>query len=299
MKVKKLEDNIRILEEELKAEKKKVGDMKKKVDDIKKQVECPVCFEVPREGSIFVCPNGHHVCQKCKRDSCPTCREAMGDRKSLVAVAVIERIPHDCKYVDCEENLALNNIAKHEKVCLHRVVDCPNYPKCDQRVPLSKLLTHLRRSDCVNMRTPLVINGSSGVANYELSTLHGFLFTPALTTLEGILKTPEMLWKAKTYLFDDHYFALNVRKSGDSWRFVIVMFESPEVSKDFNIEMEVYETRSPPETRLSAKIRCHPCSIDQTAAEMEGCGLIVHHKFMEEMILKEDRFNFTVSFSFF
>jgi len=289
-KVKQLEDNVRILEEELKAEKKKVGDMKKKVDDIKKQVECPVCFEVPREGSIFVCPNGHHVCQKCKRDSCPTCREVMGDRKSLVAIAVIERIPHDCKYVDCEENLALNNIAKHEKVCLHRVVDCPNYPKCDQRVPLSKLLTHLRRSDCVNMRTPLVINGSSGVANYELSTL---------TTLEGILKTPEMSWKAKTYLFDDHYFALNVRKSGDSWRFVIVMFESPEVSKDFNIEMEVYETRSPPETRLSAKIRCHPCSIDQTAAEMEGCGLIVHHKFMEEMILKEDRFNFTVSFSFF
>ena len=155
---------------------------------------------------------------------------------------------------------------------------------------LSKLLTHLRRSDCVNMRSPIEIYGSSGVAYYELSTL---------TTLEGILKTPEMSWKVKTYHFDGHFFALNVRKSGDSWRFVIVMFESPEVSKDFNIEMEVYETRSPPETRLSAKIRCHPCSIDQTAAEMEGCGLIVHHKFMEEMILKEERFNFTVSFSFF
>ena len=62
--VEQIEDTI--LEEELKAE-------KKKIDDMKKQIECPVCHEVPRTGPIFACPNGHLVCEKCKRESCPTC----------------------------------------------------------------------------------------------------------------------------------------------------------------------------------------------------------------------------------
>ena len=101
------------------------------------------------------------------------------------------------------------------------------------------------------------------------------------------------------YCLAGHIFALKVNKLGDSWRFVIVMFESPEVSKEFNVEIEVYRTNSPPDSRLSAMVRCHPSSIDQTAGEMEEIGLVVPHNVMEEMILYEGRFKFTVSFSFF
>ena len=78
-----------------------------------------------------------------------------------------------------------------------------------------------------------------------------------------------------------------------------MMFESKEVSKEFNVEIEVYRTNSPPDSRHSVRVRCHPISIDQTAVEMEGFGLVVPHKFMEEMVLHEGRFRFTVSFSFF
>ena len=92
--VEQIEDTI--LEEELKAE-------KKKIDDMKKQIECPVCHEVPRTGPIFACPNGHLVCEKCKRESCPTCRAVMGNYRSLLAVAVIERILHDCKNDECDD----------------------------------------------------------------------------------------------------------------------------------------------------------------------------------------------------
>ena len=48
------------------------------VGTLRKRVECPVCLEIPRSGPVFVCKNGHFVCQKCKRGgNCPTCREVM------------------------------------------------------------------------------------------------------------------------------------------------------------------------------------------------------------------------------
>ena len=89
-KVEQFEVKIGIIKEALKSEKKKVGEMKNRV-------ECPVCLEVPRKGPVFICSNGHLVCKKCKRESCPTCRVRMGDNKSLLAIAVIENILHDCK----------------------------------------------------------------------------------------------------------------------------------------------------------------------------------------------------------
>ena len=276
-KVKQLENTIVFLEEELESE-------KMRNDNMKQQIECPVCLEVPRKGPVYSCPNGHLVCQKCKRESCPTCREAMGETKSLVAVAVIESILHDCKYFECVEKFPLNEIEEHEKYCKHRSVACPYYLRCAQMVPLSKLLTHLKTSpSCCFTRQPLVFKGSSRTA--------GFTVTSAALSAE-------ITFAVKTFCFHGNCFALNVHKSGDFWRFVIIMFVTPEVCKEFNIETEVYETDSPPDARLSAKFRCHPCSIDKTIAEIEGSGLVVHHKFMEQMILKEDRFEFTVSISF-
>ena len=111
----KLEDKIGILEEKLKSK-------KKKIEDMKKEIECPVCREVPRKGPVFSCPNGHLVCQKCKREYCPICRTVMGDNKSLVSVKFIERILHDCKFVECEEEFPHNEIDTHERVCKHRVL---------------------------------------------------------------------------------------------------------------------------------------------------------------------------------
>ena len=271
-----LEDKIGVLEEKLKSE-------KKKIDDLKKQIECPVCLEVPREGPVFSCPNGHHVCKKCKRDSCPTCREVMGDNKSLVAVAIIERILHECKFVECEEEFPLDEIDTHEKICKHRVVACP-HSLCFQMVPLSKLLTHLQSNRfCCYMIEPKVVYGS--FANYSVASL--------VKAQEDLPQTSQLTFKVGIYCYDGHFFALNMRKAGDYWQFVTVMFESPEVCAEFNLEMEVKATiKSPADTPLSAKVLCHPCSID---AELEGSGLIVHRKFMEDMVIKKGEAKFTIS----
>ena len=203
-----LEDKIGVLEEKYKSE-------KKKIEDMKKEIECPICLEVPREGPVFSCPNGHLVCKNCKGESCPTCREVMGNNKSLVAVAIIERILHDCKFVECEEEFSLNEIDKHEKICKHRLVACP-FSLCVQMVPLSKLLAHLESNrSCCYTRTPKVVDGL--FANFSVASL---------AIAQENLQTPQLNYKVRAYCYDGHLFALNVRKSGDYWHFVIVMFES-------------------------------------------------------------------------
>ena len=170
-------EQLGIIKEELKSQ-------KKKVDDMKKQVKCPVCLEVPRKGPVFICPNGHLVCQECKRESCPICRAQMRDNRSLLAIAVIENILHDCKNIECGEKYPLDNIEKHEKDCKHRVVACPFYD-CNVRVPLSKRLNHFERyRDCSQSTTPSVIDGSSETLYLEIEIediQHSLLYCPVTT----------------------------------------------------------------------------------------------------------------------
>ena len=100
---------VKKVEDALKSEKKKFENI------VKKQVQCPVCYDVPRKGPIFACPNGHIVCQNCKREKCAICRGKVGNNKSIVAVALIENILHDCKFDGCEEEHPLDMIENHEK----------------------------------------------------------------------------------------------------------------------------------------------------------------------------------------
>ena len=39
-----------------------------------KELECPVCFQIPRNSPIYQCVNGHLICSVCKekiKDICP------------------------------------------------------------------------------------------------------------------------------------------------------------------------------------------------------------------------------------
>ena len=118
-----------------------------------------------------------------------------------------------------------------------------------------------------------------------------------MSELEIILQNPHIISKVHTFCYKGHFFSLNVIKVEDYWHFVIMMFETAEVCENFNVEIEVYEADSSPETRHSAKVRCNPCSIDINEDQLYGCGLLVHHEFMKKMMRREDRFNLTSPFS--
>jgi len=258
-------------------------------DDLKEHVECPVCMEVPREGPIFACPNGHLVCQRCKVATCPVCREAMGQHRSLLAVAVIEKIHHDCKHDGCDEVFKLGNLSDHEKVCKHRSVCCPFDP-CDKKFALSKLLDHLKSARACSFGNVLVMKETTtSRQRFKVSNIEQLKY-PDL----------EIDWKVNVCSHKGVMFALRVKRCGDFYRINIVMFESEEVCSKYNIEIEVYKSNSSPAyLRHSIKYRGNPSSIDETKADLENMGLLVHRKVMEKMVLKDNTFDFTVSFSFF
>merc|ERR1712025_1493146 len=108
------------------------------------------------------------------------------------------------------------------------------------------------------------------------------------------------MWPLAMFLWPGAMFAVCSTKSGDYYHFTVVMFESVEVCSTVNMEIEVYEKSSSQsaDTRESAKLRCKPCSIDESKSDMKHLGLAVHHKVMENMVLRRGRFKFSVHITF-
>jgi len=257
------------------------------IEKLKENVECPVCMEIPRSGPIFLCPNGHFVCKKCKTGSCPTCRIDMGIGKSLLAITVIENIDHKCKFVECEELFAVDKLEAHEENCRHRLVKCPYY-WCNEEIALSNLLAHLGKKDCSFDSVPTVIETSS-------KTGKAFLKVNELSNLTA----PELCWKVYIYSYRDTNFAIKAKKQGDYYHFTMVMFEAREVCSNFQIEMEVRERDpSPKDSKLSIRFQGNPCSVEENKEDVKFLGLTVHHKVMEQMMMRNADRLFTVSFKF-
>ena len=99
-------------------------------DVLAASLECPVCFNVPRDLPIPQCPSGHIVCKDCRRylSECPTCRRRLfANNNSSIAAFLIDHIPHKCKFNEfgCEEKGLLCDLKIHEKECPERTVKCP------------------------------------------------------------------------------------------------------------------------------------------------------------------------------
>jgi len=256
---------------------------------MKENLECPVCLEVPRSGPVFVCPNGHFVCEKCKTGSCPTCRGEMGNGKSLLAVTVIENIDHKCKFVECEEVFAQDKLEAHEKICQHRTVKCP-YSKCAEEISLSKLLDHLGKKSCCYRSNPMVIDSSSKTGEVNM-----------IVSKFSSTRNKDDCWKVDTFSYRGTNFAICSGNTGGYYHFTMVMFESEEVCSKFKIDMEVHEYEqdlSCQESGLCIRFRGSPCSIDENKGEVKFRGLSVHHEVMKKMAKRKEDLPFTLSFSF-
>jgi len=132
-------------------------------DSFSDDLQCPVCLLVPRDIPIPACPVGHLVCQSCRVNVhiCPTCRRPMhqGGTNTL-ANKMIERIPHPCKYSQCQVKNYLKEIVKHEARCPERTIKCP-YLWCNEQVKVTEYETHARTSTSCNYRSPVLSNTSS------------------------------------------------------------------------------------------------------------------------------------------
>ena len=118
----------------------------------------------------------------------------MGGGTSLLAVTVIENIEHKCKFDDCEEILALDNLQNHEKECKHRTVCCP-YNDCKGKVNLSKMIDHLVQN-CSYDSAPRLMGAFSSTVSFRESGM------------EKNKPVSGWIWKLYIFCFEDVCFGI-------------------------------------------------------------------------------------------
>ena len=146
---------------------------------VKSQLECPVCFNIPRELPIPSCPSGHIVCRPCKKGvkNCPTCRKPMPEGMiNSVVGGLIEKVEHECKYSDqgCEVTVMLKDLVIHEDKCPDRTIKCP-WPGCGDHVKLTSFDSHASKRHCTvvgseGMEWEIIQNNVSRIWHNKPST---------------------------------------------------------------------------------------------------------------------------------
>jgi len=297
-------ERLMLTNEELDLANKKVTGQKDKIDNmnnlmekqedlikkIKDKLMCPVCLIIPRHGPVFLCPNGHLVCQNCKRTLCPMCRTAMGPvpGKSLLASTILENIDHKCKFDECDELFAIKALANHEMVCRYRTVSCP-HPDCSVKVPLSELVDHLLKSDdnCSYDREVTCAVHEEWIS---------FSYTYGNFSKELDEDDDDLCWKAKIYNFGDDTFVVYPLRFKGHFYYVVAMLDTETKCAEFNLELIVHGMGQPPlHSKNNVKFQGHPLSIDLKEEELNLFG--TSQRFMAKLLeTADDKNSFCISF---
>jgi len=239
------------------------------VTKLQAKVECPVCYDVPKQAPVPICPNGHVVCQGCKRDLCPTCRVRMGMGTSILAVTVIENIPHSCEFqiYGCQTTCSIVTLPTHQATCQYRAVKCPNF-NCAERVPLTLLAEHsLRR--CIH-------NGT--FYSTPLSNSYNYII-PANQT-DQFDNRRNSTWRPDGITFDGKNFFLKITRKGKKamWYFYVQMAGSEEEARQYTATIYVFKTSMGVDGRNSHRFIGDICPIDlvstDRAAEAGYCCVL-------------------------
>jgi hypothetical protein len=129
------------------------------LESLKEYVKCPICYEVPRDGVMLLCLNGHNVCATCKKrlgganfSKCPQCRGDFYNPPAMnwTVAGLVNSIPFefpckfatakDAEHTGCEVKGTDAVLARHEIVCEHRSVACV---ACGRFVSASRFLDHM------------------------------------------------------------------------------------------------------------------------------------------------------------
>jgi len=271
--------------EELNDVKKQLSLVTKKYEDLVKKlrdkVECPVCFEVPKSAPVPVCPNGHVVCMKCVRDTCPTCRVRMANATSTLAVTVIENIEHMCEHDGCEETRPISELASHQARCPHRSVRCPGLD-CNTRVKLTSLVSHV--VPCCVERAEIRV--------YKLPHKFSYMMNEDLKNLSG--ESQNFNWKLEGVKFDEKVFFLKVTRKARTgrWFFYVQIVGSDTEAADYTADITVFRPDIGPAGKYSQRYSGDVCPIDVDTvdgAEEGGYCLTLKDGAMAKFFLRNEK----------
>jgi len=262
-KIKEKDEEIEKLRQQLALKIESEETVKANYDDLISQlaakVECPVCFEVPKSAPIHSCANGHLVCRDCRRDTCPTCRVPLGRSTSLLAVTVIEQIPHRCEFESqgCSARLALPHLKAHISNCPHRLVRCPNF-SCPEKVPLAMLAEHTLKR-CIH-------NGTFFDA--PLSNKYNYITYPP-DAKNQFDRRRNSTWRPDGLTFDGKNFFLKITRKGrrGGWFFYVQMAGSEKESSLYTTTIHVFNPKAGINGRNSYRFIGEVCPIDVSSTE--------------------------------
>jgi len=258
------------------------------VSRLRETTECPVCLELPRSTPIYVCTNGHIVCNRCVEEICPKCRVPMAEgghlNTSLVAASFIANVHHKCSYADCSEKFPLQDLATHEDSCPQRIVHCPE-SGCSLQLPLAKLLEHLNQSPLPN--TLIAMGQKKGMTFRHKPTSK----SPGL----ALVHVQDLGSDAKSFV------VVNTKPADQMLCFFLVMLGTKEESADYLYDLAVQEYRQPlPFLGSTANDRGNllvftanglkPRSIDDKDDE-NNCGVILSEECFENLLRSGTRDN--------
>ena len=268
-------------------QKKEMEDLTKKIElhdgfvaKLKNQIECPVCLGVPSEAPVFSCPNGHMICNRCKMDTCPTCKEAMGQDKSLLAVTILENIDHECSIDGCEETLSFEDLGNHVRDCEHRVVRCP-YAGCVKTMPLMDLMKHLSKKCCMFIKD-CEENGSGFTHLFYVNNFFN-----------------DRNWKIGIFKYRGMAFAIKMDHANGYLNICLLMFKSDAKCAKYKLEIIVHCADSTPEDASFLYIsRGAPGSVDQEGDRLKQVRLTVSDEAMRTILKKKNNHDqFKISFN--
>ncbi|KAF5725505.1 E3 ubiquitin-protein ligase SINAT2 -like protein [Tripterygium wilfordii] len=141
-------------------------------NDVHELLECPVCVNLMYP-PIFQCSNGHTLCSKCKarvRNSCPTCRQELGNIRCLALEKVAASLELPCQYqnLGCQDIFPYYCKLRHEKICKYRPYCCPYAgAECSVTGDIPFLIMHLKEDHKVELH-----NGSTFKHRYVKCNPH-------------------------------------------------------------------------------------------------------------------------------
>ncbi|KAL5563394.1 hypothetical protein UlMin_033732 [Ulmus minor] len=131
--------------------------------DVHELLECPVCMTLMYP-PIYQCPSGHTLCSNCKarvHNSCPTCRQELGNIRCLALEKVAESLELPCMYqlFGCHDIFPYYSKLKHEKNCKYRPFSCPYAgAECSVTGDIPSLVMHLKDDHKVDMHDGSTFN---------------------------------------------------------------------------------------------------------------------------------------------
>jgi E3 ubiquitin-protein ligase SIAH1 len=219
------------------------------IDSLREIVECPVCMEVPRNGPIHQCRNGHVVCNQCKQrlERCPACREPITGR-SLKTEQLLELVPSPCKFSQsgCKTELVPSLIRNHEIDCETKLMQCPRL-YCLTKVLPQYLAHHLHNSNerCKVINHKCVISSTGdlhidGSLNVPDST---FTVEQSQSWVPGMIKN-----------FGQTFFRESVRTRDGKWMFWIYYLGPNNEAKNYFYTISICNSDKSVEYKFTGQV---------------------------------------------